>query len=125
MPDVGSSPYTDTAYHRLIREPDAEIEDIEAAIQSIMDEVHSRIITTPGIGYRMSAMILAEVGGSRFDCPRRGPYGALLCYTFLAIYFRPPPFAPGIDFYIWVLSCVFPKYCYDSFFLLYHKRQVK
>lgn len=44
---------------------------------------------------------------------------------FLAIYFRPPPFAPGIDFYIWVLSCVFPKYCYDSFFLLYHKRQVK
>ena len=62
MPDVGSSPYTDTAYHRLIWEPDAEIEDIEAAIQSIMDEVHSRIITTPGIGYRMSAMILAEVG---------------------------------------------------------------
>ena len=55
---------------RLIRELDAEIEEIEAAIQSIMDELHSPITTIPGIGYRMGAMILAEVGDfSRFASP--------------------------------------------------------
>jgi transposase len=55
---------------RLIRELDAEIEEIEQAIQSIMDELHSPITTIPGIGYRMGAMILAEVGNfSRFDSP--------------------------------------------------------
>ena len=55
---------------RFIRELDAEIEEIETAIQSIMDELHSPIITIPGIGYRMGAMILAEVGDfSRFDSP--------------------------------------------------------
>ena len=55
---------------RLIRELDAEIEEIEAAIQTIMDELHSPITTIPGIGYRMGAMILAEIGDfSRFDSP--------------------------------------------------------
>ena len=55
---------------RLIRELDAEIEDIETAIQAIMEELHSPITTIPGIGYRMGAMILAEVGDfSRFDSP--------------------------------------------------------
>ena len=55
---------------RLIRELDAEIEEIETAIQSIMDELHSPITTIPGIGCRMGAMILAEVGDfSRFDSP--------------------------------------------------------
>lgn len=55
---------------RLIRELDAEIEEIEAAIQDIMEEVNSPITTIPGIGYRMGAMILAEVGDfSRFDSP--------------------------------------------------------
>ena len=54
----------------LIRELDAEIEEIEAAIQAIMDEMHSPITTIPGIGFRMGAMILAEVGDfSRFDSP--------------------------------------------------------
>ena len=53
---------------RLIRELDAEIEEIENAINSIMDEVHSPITTIPGIGTRMGAMILAEVGDfSNFD----------------------------------------------------------
>ena len=47
---------------RLIRELDAEIEEIENEINSIMDEVHSPITTIPGIGTRMGAMILAEVG---------------------------------------------------------------
>ena len=55
---------------RLIRELDAEIKDIEAAIQSMMDEMQSPITTIPGIGVRMGAMILAEIGNfSRFDSP--------------------------------------------------------
>ena len=55
---------------RLIRELDAEIEEIEAAIQAIMDELHSPITTIPGIGCNMGAMILAEIGDfSRFDSP--------------------------------------------------------
>ena len=55
---------------RLIRELNAEIEEIETAIQAIMDELHSPITTIPGIGCRMGAMILAEVGNfSRFDSP--------------------------------------------------------
>ena len=55
---------------RLIRELDAEIEDIETAIQSIMYEIQSPITTIPGIGVRMGAMILAEIGDfSRFDSP--------------------------------------------------------
>ncbi len=55
---------------RLIQELGAEIEEIETAIQAIMEELHSPITTIPGIGYRMGAMILAEVGDfSRFDSP--------------------------------------------------------
>ena len=47
---------------RLIRELDAEIEEIEAEIDSIMMEIQSPITTIPGLGTRMAAMILAEVG---------------------------------------------------------------
>ena len=55
---------------RLIRELDAEIDDIEAAIQTMMEELHSPITTIPGIGVRMGAMILAEIGDfSRFESP--------------------------------------------------------
>ena len=55
---------------RLIRELNAEITEIEEQIQSIMDELHSPITTIPGMGFRMAAMILAEVGDfSRFDSP--------------------------------------------------------
>jgi len=57
---------------RLIRELDAEINDIEAAIQAMMDEIQSPITTIPGIGVRMGAMILAEIGDfSRFDSPEK------------------------------------------------------
>jgi transposase len=53
---------------RLIRELEAEIEEIEIEINSIMEVVHSPITTIPGIGTRMGAMILAEVGDfSNFD----------------------------------------------------------
>ena len=55
---------------RLIRELDNEIAEIEERIQSIMDEIHSPITTIPGMGFRMAAMILAEVGDfSRFESP--------------------------------------------------------
>ena len=53
---------------RLIRELDKEIDEIEAAIKAIIDEMAPPILTIPGISYRMGAMILAEIGDfSRFD----------------------------------------------------------
>ncbi len=65
---------------RLIRELDAEIEEIEAAIKEIMDEMAPPILTIPGISYRMGAMILAEIGDfSRFDSPDK-----LLAYAGLS-----------------------------------------
>lgn len=55
---------------RLIRELDNEIAEVEASIQDIMEQLQSPITTIPGIGFRMGAMILAEVGDfSRFDSP--------------------------------------------------------
>ena len=54
---------------KLIQELTIEIDEIEAAIKQIMDEeIHSPILTIPGISYRMGAMIIAEIGDfSRFD----------------------------------------------------------
>ena len=55
---------------RLIQELDAEIAEVEEQIQAIMEELHSPITTIPGMGFRMAAMILAEIGDfSRFDSP--------------------------------------------------------
>lgn len=65
---------------KLIRTFDAEIAEIEAAIQHVMDEMQSPITTIPGIGTRMGAMILAEAGDiSRFDSPDK-----LLAYAGLS-----------------------------------------
>ena len=65
---------------RLIRELDAEINEIEAALKQIMDEIASPILTIPGISYRMGAMILAEIGDfSRFASPDK-----LLAYAGLS-----------------------------------------
>ena len=47
---------------QLIQILDAEIEEIEKEINSIMETIHSPITTIPGIGIRMGSMILAEVG---------------------------------------------------------------
>lgn len=48
---------------RLIRKMDAEIE-------TTMDRIQSPITTIPGMGFRMAAVILAEIGDfSRFDPP--------------------------------------------------------
>ena len=55
---------------RLIQELDREIEDIEAEIQKLMDELDSPITTIPGVGPQLGAMILAEVGDfTNFDSP--------------------------------------------------------
>ena len=55
---------------KLIRELDAEINEIENEIKTIIDEINSPILSIPGISYRMGAMIIAEIGDfSRFDSP--------------------------------------------------------
>ena len=55
---------------KLIWELDAEIDEIENEIKTIMDEINSPILTIPGISYRMGAMIIAEIGDfRRFDSP--------------------------------------------------------
>ena len=55
---------------QLIREMDKEIDEIEAFIEEIMGSIQSPITTIPGMGFRMGAMILAEVGDfSNFDSP--------------------------------------------------------
>ncbi|HIE4742439.1 IS110 family transposase [Clostridioides difficile] len=54
----------------LIQELTFEIDEIENSIQSIMDSIHSPILSIPGINYRMGAMIIAEIGDfSRFNSP--------------------------------------------------------
>ncbi len=55
---------------KLIRELDAEIDEIENEIKIIMDKINSPILSIPGISYRMGAMIIAEIGDfDRFDSP--------------------------------------------------------
>lgn len=55
---------------KLIQEITSEIDEIEANIKSIMDDIHSPILSIPGISYRMGAMIIAEIGDfGRFDSP--------------------------------------------------------
>lgn len=52
----------------LIEIISAEIDEIETAINKIMDDLASPITTIPGLKNRMGAMILAEIGDfSRFD----------------------------------------------------------
>lgn len=55
---------------KLIQELNSEIDEIEAEIFNIMNEIDSPILSIPGINYRMGAMILAEIGDfNRFDSP--------------------------------------------------------
>ncbi len=53
-----------------IRELDKEIDEVEASIEKIMTSIQSPITTIPGMGLRMGAMILAEVGDfANFNSP--------------------------------------------------------
>ena len=55
---------------QLIRVLDKEIDEVEAAIEEIMNSIQSPITTIPGMGLRMGAMILAEVGEfANFESP--------------------------------------------------------
>lgn len=55
---------------QLIRILSEEIDEIESKIQEIMEKIHSPITSIPGLGFRMAAMILSEIGDfSNFDSP--------------------------------------------------------
>ena len=55
---------------KLIGELSIEIDEIETEIKKIMDVIGSPILTVPGIGYALGAMIVAEIGDfSQFDSP--------------------------------------------------------
>ena len=55
---------------KLIRELDSEIDEINIAIKEIMDKIDSPIISIPGVGLNMAAMIIAEIGDfNNFDSP--------------------------------------------------------
>lgn len=55
---------------KLIQELTSEIDEIETSIKSIMDSIHSPILSVPGINYQMGAMIIAEIGDfNRFSSP--------------------------------------------------------
>lgn len=55
---------------KFIQELDAEIDEIENEIKTIMDEINSPILSIPRINYQMGAMIIAEIGDfNRFDSP--------------------------------------------------------
>ena len=55
---------------KLIQELSSKISEIENSIKSIMDSIHSPILSIPGINYRMGAMIIAEIGDfNRFSSP--------------------------------------------------------
>ena len=65
---------------KLISELTAEIDEIEAEIRYMMDELNSPILTIPGISYAMGSMIVAEIGDfKRFDSPDK-----LLAYAGLS-----------------------------------------
>lgn len=74
---------------RLIDELNSEISEIEIEIKAIMDELNSSILTIPGIGYDMGAMILAEIGDiSKFDSPDKVlAYAGLSPTTYQSGYF--------------------------------------
>lgn len=68
---------------RLIRELDAEIEEIQNEIKSIIDEINSPILTILGIICRIGAMILAEIGDfSRFDSADKIAYAGMSPSTY-------------------------------------------
>jgi len=53
---------------QMIQMMEKQIKQVEARINPIVDELHSPILTIPGISYRMAAMIIAETENfSNFD----------------------------------------------------------
>jgi transposase len=55
---------------KTIRQLDDEIDEIESAIQAIMNKIQSPLLSIPGLGVRMTAMIIAEIGDfNNFESP--------------------------------------------------------
>ena len=55
---------------KLMRELDSELEEIEAEIKRLMNDINSPILSIPGVGLAMGAMIIAEIGDfNNFDSP--------------------------------------------------------
>lgn len=55
---------------QLVRILSDEIDEVETQIQDIMAKINSPITSIPGLGFRMAAMILSEIGDfSKFDSP--------------------------------------------------------
>lgn len=55
---------------KLINELNEEISEIESEIKKIMDAIDSPILSVPGIGMNIGAIIISEIGDfSRFDSP--------------------------------------------------------
>lgn len=53
---------------KLIGELNSEIDEIETEIKKIMDAIDSPILSVPGIGQNIGAIIVSEIGDfSRFD----------------------------------------------------------
>ena len=51
---------------------DEQLSSIESEIKEIMDALNSKILTIPGIGYVLGAMILSEIGDiSKFSNPKK------------------------------------------------------
>jgi len=57
---------------RLIQNIQSEIDELEAEIKAVMLEIDSPVLTIPGVGYILGAIILAEVGNiENFDSPAK------------------------------------------------------
>lgn len=51
---------------------DEQVSSIDSEIKNIMDNLNTKILTIPGIGYTLGAMILSEIGDiSRFSSPTK------------------------------------------------------
>lgn len=50
----------------------SQINDVENSTKTIMDKLNSKILSIPGIGYVLGAVILSEIGNiSKFDSPKK------------------------------------------------------
>ncbi len=57
---------------RLIQSVQSEIDALDKQIKLIVDELNTPLITIPGIGYTLAAIILAEIGNfERFSSPAK------------------------------------------------------
>ena len=57
---------------RLIQNLQSEIDELEAEIKAVMIEIDSPVLTIPGVGFVLGAIILAEIGNiENFDNPSK------------------------------------------------------